>query len=145
MNDLGNLIRELRLAKGYPLRKVAAYLDIDQAILSKIERGQRRLTREQVVKLAEFFNYDARELLIRYLSDRIIYEVGNDELAKEALRIAEEKMDYEISIGIDRKKIIKKISAHTADMEMTCWRRCKTYNWPWRFHFDKISRCRSTT
>jgi len=32
MQQIGVLIRELRLEKGYPLRKVAAFLDIDQAI-----------------------------------------------------------------------------------------------------------------
>ena len=42
------------MGKGYPLRKVAAFLDIDQAILSKIERGQRKISKEQVIKLAEF-------------------------------------------------------------------------------------------
>ena len=33
------------------MRRVAAFLDIDQAILSKIERGQRKITKEQVIKL----------------------------------------------------------------------------------------------
>ena len=55
MDTIGILIRKLRLEKGYPLRKVAAFLDIDQAILSKMERGQRRISKEQVVKLAKFF------------------------------------------------------------------------------------------
>ena len=53
MDSFGDTIRKLRENKELPLRTVAAYLDIDQAILSKIERGQRKPTREQVVKLAE--------------------------------------------------------------------------------------------
>jgi transcriptional regulator with XRE-family HTH domain len=55
MDSLGNTIRKLREDKALPLRTVAAFLDIDQAILSKIERGQRKPTREQVVKLAAYF------------------------------------------------------------------------------------------
>jgi HTH-type transcriptional regulator, competence development regulator len=56
MENLGKTIRKLREEKKLPLRKVADYLDIDQAILSKIERGQRFASREQVIKLAGFFN-----------------------------------------------------------------------------------------
>ena len=109
MQNIGNLIRQLRLEKGYPLRKVAAILDIDQAILSKMERGQRRISKEQVIKLARFFNYNEKELLITYLCDRIINEIGYEEFAKEALQVAEAKIDYKIFSELDRKKIIKEI------------------------------------
>jgi len=39
MDSLGDTLRKRREDKELPLRIVAAYLDIDQAILSKIERG----------------------------------------------------------------------------------------------------------
>jgi len=45
-----------------PLRTVAAWLDIDQAILSKIEREQRNASREQVVKLAIYFKVKEDDL-----------------------------------------------------------------------------------
>ena len=45
MESLGDIIRKLRESKELPLRTVAAFLDIDQAILSKIERGHRKPTR----------------------------------------------------------------------------------------------------
>jgi len=109
MQTIGNLIRTLREKEGYPLRKVAAFLDIDQAVLSKIERGQRKLNREQVIKLADFFDYNKKEMLITFLSDRIIYEVGNEKYAKEAIKVAEEKIEYEAFKFMDRNKIIKQI------------------------------------
>ncbi len=110
MEKFGELIRSLREKEGYPLRKVAAFLDIDQAILSKIERGQRKPNRKQVLKLAEFFNYDKKELLVSYLSDRIIYEIGDDEYAKEALKVAEQKLEYRKTQIPDRKETVKKIA-----------------------------------
>lgn len=110
MPQIGNIIRSLRLKKGYPLRKVAAFLDIDQAILSKIERGQRKITKQQVIQLAKFFGYSEKELLIAYLSDRIIYEIGEDEYAQEALRVAEEKIEYMKFKTLDRSKIISRIT-----------------------------------
>jgi predicted nucleotidyltransferase/plasmid maintenance system antidote protein VapI len=109
MQNIGELIRTLREKEGYPLRKVAAYLDIDQAVLSKIERGQRKLSKEQVIKLAVFFNYNEKEMLITFLSDRIIHEIGNENYAKEALKVAEEKIEYKVFKALDRKKIIKQI------------------------------------
>ncbi len=109
MVNIGSLIRKLRIEKGYSLRKVAAVLDIDQAILSKIERGQRKISREQVVKLAKFFDYSEKDMIVIYLSDRIVYEMGDDEYAKDALKVAEEQIDYMTFKALDRSKIMKKI------------------------------------
>ena len=109
MKEIGNLIRTLRLEKGYPLRKVAAFLDIDQAILSKMERGLRKIHKDQVIKLAKFFDYSEKEMLVIYLSDRILYEIGDSQYAKNALEVAEEKLDYLTFKAVDRSKIIKNI------------------------------------
>ena len=109
MESIGELIRRLRENKGEPLRKVAAYLDIDQAVLSKIERGKRKTNKEQVVKLAKYFGEDEKKMLIIYLSDLILYEVQEEDYAKEALKVAEEKIEYKAFKKLDRNKIIKQI------------------------------------
>ena len=94
MDNLGETIRKLREEKELPLRTVAAFLDIDQAILSKIERGQRNASRELIVKLAAFFNVNESELLVSWLSDKLVYEVADEEVALKALQLAEEKIKY---------------------------------------------------
>ena len=94
MNSFGDTIRKLREDKELPLRTVAAFLDIDQAILSKIERGQRKPSREQVVKLAEYFKVKENDLLIAWLSDKLVYEVENEDMALKALQVAEERVNY---------------------------------------------------
>lgn len=94
MDSLGDNIRKLREDKELPLRTVAAFLDIDQAILSKIERGQRKPTREQVVKLAEYFKVNENDLLVAWLSDKLAYEVEDEDMALKALQVAEEKVKY---------------------------------------------------
>ncbi len=109
MQNIGELIRTLREKEGYPLRKVAAFLDIDQAVLSKIERGQRKISKEQVIKLADFFNYNEKEMLITFFSDQIICEIGNEDYAKEALKVAEEKIEYKKLKTTDRTEIINKM------------------------------------
>lgn len=95
MESLGETIRKRREDKELPLRTVAAYLDIDQAILSKIERGQRNANREQVIKLARFFKINETDLLVSWLSDKLVYEVRNEDVALKALQVAEEKVKYQ--------------------------------------------------
>ena len=46
---LGNKIRSLRDEQGILQRQVAAYLEIDTPMFSKIKRGDRRAKRSQVI------------------------------------------------------------------------------------------------
>ena len=94
MDSLGETVRKLRETKELPLRTVAAYLDFDQAILSKIERGKRKPSREQVLKLAEFFKVKENDLLVAWLSDKLVYVVEDEDMALKALQVAEERVKY---------------------------------------------------
>jgi transcriptional regulator with XRE-family HTH domain len=98
---IGEKLRHIRDEKELPLRKVAALLDIDVAILSKMERGERRITKEVVLKLANIYDYNADDLLVSFLSDKILYEIQDEDLGIEALKVAEEKAKY---IKANRKK-----------------------------------------
>jgi predicted nucleotidyltransferase len=109
MDSFGETIRKLREDKQLPLRTVAAYLDMDQAILSKIERGQRKPARAQVVKLAAFFNVKKSDLLIAWLSDKLVNELEDEEIALEALQMAEDKLAYVAFKKIDRNTILKQL------------------------------------
>ena len=97
MDSLGDTIRKLREEKELPLRTVAAFLDIDQAILSKIERGHRKPKRDQVIKLAGYFKVKENDLLVAWLSDKLVYELEDEEVALKALQVAEEKVAYIIN------------------------------------------------
>jgi transcriptional regulator with XRE-family HTH domain len=91
---IGEKLRQIRECKELPLRKVAVLLDIDVAILSKMERGERKITKEVVLKLADIYNYNADELLVSFLSDKILYEIQDEDLGIEALKVAEERVKY---------------------------------------------------
>ena len=93
MESFGNRIKWLREEQQLPLRTVAAYLDIDQAILSKIEHGHRQASREQVLLLAKFFKTNEKELLVTWLIDKLADEIQGEELAKQALKAAEKKVN----------------------------------------------------
>lgn len=95
MENLGEIIKKTRNEKKLPLRTVAAFLDIDQAILSKIERGQRTATRKQVVNLAAYYKLNENDLLVAWLSDKLVNELANEEVGQRALIAAEQKITYQ--------------------------------------------------
>jgi len=99
MNSFGEEIRKLRLDKNLPLRTVAAFLDIDQAILSKIERDLRPASREVVLKLAGYYQAPIKHLMTLWLAERIVYEIGDEEMALDAIKLAEEKVAYKTLKG----------------------------------------------
>ena len=90
----GDLIRKLREEKELPLRKVAAQLDIDTSFLSKIERSERRATREQITQLAKIFEVEKNYLMVPYLSEIVFYEIADEDCASEVLKVAEKRVNY---------------------------------------------------
>jgi len=94
MISFNELIKNARETRGLFLRQVAAEMDIDQAIISKFERGERKPTKEQVLKFAKFYELDIEKLLIAWLSDKVAYEIQNEDFAEKALKVAEKKVKY---------------------------------------------------
>lgn len=94
IRTFGEFIRSLRISRKLLLREVAAGLGIDPSLLSRIERGVKNPTREQVIRLAAILKAGERELLVQYLSDRVVYELKGEKLALEAMLAAEKKIVY---------------------------------------------------
>ncbi len=91
---IGTILRELRETKGLLLREVGAELALDPTILSKIERDERMPTREQVKALSNFYKEQKNEVIIAWLSDKLVYEIQDEELGLDAMKVAEEKIKY---------------------------------------------------
>ena len=90
---LGNKIRSLRDEQGILQRQVAAYLEIDTPMFSKIERGDRRAKRSQVILLAKYFHIDEKEMLTLWLADKVLDALeGEDELCLDALDTARNEL-----------------------------------------------------
>lgn len=94
MNNVlfANKIRTLREQNGMLQRKVAAALDMDAGLYSKIERGERPAKREQVINLANILHTDEKELLTLWLADQIkeITDTNKD-VAEEAMEMVKMK------------------------------------------------------
>lgn len=92
MKHLGQKLRELREKQNLLLRQVAAHLEVDTALMSKIERGERNASKQQVVDIAKFLKADEDELLTLWLADKLESAVGEENhLASDALNLAKKK------------------------------------------------------
>lgn len=94
MKRFGDIIRKKREEKGMLLRQLAALIDMDAAILSKVERGERKARKELVEKIAKALDLDEKELMIEYLSEIIAYEIIDEDSAMDVLKVAEDKIKY---------------------------------------------------
>ncbi len=85
-------IKQLREQSNLLQRQMSAALEIDTGLYSKIERGDRRAKREQVVKLAEILKADQEELLTLWLADQVYVVVKDENNVKRVLNVVQENM-----------------------------------------------------
>jgi len=88
----GNYIRKLREEKQLLLREVASQMNIDTALLSKIERGTRMARKEQVEDLAKALNKSKNELLNFWMADKIVNMLKDESNSTEILKKVEEEI-----------------------------------------------------
>ena len=87
MNRFGEAIRQHREEKNLLLRQLAAQLEIDTALLSKIERGERNAKRDQVNKLSVALGIEFNVLISLWLADRVCNVLEGEEMAKKSIEI----------------------------------------------------------
>jgi len=87
--SFGDYIRKAREAKDLPLRKVAAYLDIDTSTLSKVERGERPASVDYLKALSDILEIDLKVIQTRFIADRIEKDFGNMEHLADGLKEVE--------------------------------------------------------
>jgi Fic family protein len=109
-----SLLKTAREKKGLMIRQVAQELGIDQALVSKFESGARKPTKVQLKKLAQLLQLNEQELLVAWLKEKILYEIGDEDFALEALMAAEEELKYKsiplkITLPKELKALIKEL------------------------------------
>ena len=83
----------LREKQNLLLRQVAAHLEVDTALISKIERGERKASKQQVINIAKFLKANEEELLTLWLADRIESTIVEEpEVAYQAMKIANKNL-----------------------------------------------------
>ena len=90
--QFGDRVRELRTKQKMLLRHVASRLDVDASIISKIERGDRQMKRDQIADLAAILQTDKEELLTLWLADQLYSVIKGEPMASEALKSVTKKI-----------------------------------------------------
>lgn len=91
--SFGKRLRALRQEYGEPLRVVAAAIEVDSSLLSKIEHGERLPTEQQLEKLAKYFNVPLEDLAAQAIAEKIVTSYATNATTLQALKIAEARIN----------------------------------------------------
>lgn len=105
--SIGDTLKEIRENRGFNLQDVALKTDINYTVLSRIETGKRLPTKPQVQNLAKFYNYSEQELIKYLISDKILYEIQNEDFGMEGFLLAEQRIKYGLSLFNDYENFEK--------------------------------------
>lgn len=109
------LLKNARELKNMKVREVSQQTGIDQALVSKFETGTRKPTRDQLIKLAAVLEIDLETLMVAWLKEKILYEIGDEEFALKAMEVAEEEIRYQVKsakkVSSSLQKILAEIDA----------------------------------
>jgi len=94
MKTIGTTFKNIREERNLLLDDISKKTGISKAVLSRIENGKRLPTREQVNQLCKYYNAEKNEIIVQWLSDKLVYEVQDEDFALEAMQVAEEKIKY---------------------------------------------------
>ncbi|MDR0681147.1 MAG: helix-turn-helix domain-containing protein [Dysgonamonadaceae bacterium] len=108
-------IKQFREQYHLPQRKVAEVLGIDETTYCKIERGERKVKREQVFAIAKLLKVDKDKLLRLWLANQITTVVTNDKkLSNKVLSMAKNRVTKtmdEVNNDIELLKTPKQLSS----------------------------------
>jgi len=108
MKTLGELIKELRESENLTQRKLAYELDIDVAVLSRIENENKfpkKRINEIISILSQLFSISKEKLKNIYLSDEITSILAYEENYENILKVCEEKISYTRNKNLIQTKI----------------------------------------
>ncbi|HEY85953.1 MAG TPA: helix-turn-helix transcriptional regulator [Chloroflexi bacterium] len=91
--SLGKKLRDLRQERNEPLRVVAAAIEIDSSLLSKIEHSERLPTDPQLEKFAKYFEISLEELTAQTIAEKIVTNYASNTTTLQALKIAESRIN----------------------------------------------------
>lgn len=98
--DFGEKLKTMRSDRRETLHMVAMGTNIDMTLLSKIERGERLPTNEQILRLAGHFGLDEKQLAIEATAGKILTEYGYNDVTYGAARYVQEEMQKYYAVDL---------------------------------------------
>jgi transcriptional regulator with XRE-family HTH domain len=117
--SLGLIFRNKREEKGLLIRQVAAVTEMDQALVSRIENGDRLPTKEQLNKLAGLYDLDLKVTYSTWLAERMIRDYGDEPFASEAFREAHDQILKHVSNVVTEPTILFNLYSEKSSINYT--------------------------
>lgn len=93
------MIKKLREEQGLLQRQLAAQLDIDTPMYSKLERGERLPKREQISVIANLLHSDEKLLRTLWLADKVLKTVQDEkDISFSAISLASENLESNLCL-----------------------------------------------
>lgn len=80
---LGKRIKEIRENNNFSQSNIAAFLEVDQSLISKAEKDERSLTSDMIEKLATLFGVQPKEFMSEDPVDPLAYAFRASEMTAE--------------------------------------------------------------
>jgi transcriptional regulator with XRE-family HTH domain len=91
---LGEKIKALREQKGISQRELGAHIEVDAAFMSKVEKGEKPMSRKHLAVVASVLDTDEDYLLKLWLADKVYRVIEDEADSVQILKLAEEKIKY---------------------------------------------------
>ncbi len=101
---LGLLLKSMRIKRSETLHQIAVATNIDSTIISKIERGDRLPTVDQLKLLANHFSIPYDDVNSKLVAERIIKNHGYSQATYKAIQIVKEELTKYIHQNEPKKK-----------------------------------------
>lgn len=111
MKTVSESIREARRKFKLTLHEVSAKSRIDVGILSKIERGIRPISIDQLEILAGLYKLNFSQLKKNLTAEKIVAAIAYENNPDEILKLAEQKLAYTTKTIMPLSKIVKELKA----------------------------------
>ena len=112
MQTIGTTFKNIREERNLLLEDITKRTGISKAVLSRIENGKRLPTREQVNQLCKYYKVEKNEIIVQWLSDKLVCEVQHEDFALQAMQVAEEKIKYGTNGNVLTNNFVLSLNGH---------------------------------
>ncbi len=91
---LGEKLKLLREIKGISQRELGGYIEVDAAFVSKVESGEKIISRKHLHTISQVLDIEEEDLQKLWLADKVYKIVEEEDFGQEALKLAEDKVEY---------------------------------------------------
>ncbi|MEM6965072.1 MAG: helix-turn-helix transcriptional regulator, partial [Bacteroidota bacterium] len=91
----GERLKELRTGLNYSLKLVGEKIGYSPKLLSKIEKNEKRAPEKIIKALSKIYDTSYKELMVKYLSEHLYYQVRHSDFADEILDTVKRRIKKE--------------------------------------------------